>query len=143
MDNESAKMTTSHGVLQGYNAQALVDSKHQVILAAEAFASQDHDNLKPMLDGAKKNLVTMGKSPDYFEGKEFTADSNYHSLNSLTVCKESSTPTSPISSSANAIRALPSRSASKEKTRTLVLSAPLIFLMMNTNTSTVVRMEKN
>ena len=88
VDNESAKMTTSHGVLQGYNAQALVDSKHQVVLAAEAFASQDHENLKPMLDGAKKNLITMGKKPDYFEGKEFTADSNYHSLNSLMVCKD-------------------------------------------------------
>jgi transposase len=88
VDNESAKMTTSHGVLQGYNAQALVDSKHQVLLAAEAFASQDHENLKPMLDGAKKNLVTIGKGPDYFEGKEFTADSNYHSLNSLTLCKD-------------------------------------------------------
>jgi transposase len=88
VDNESAKMTTSHGVLQGYNAQALVDSKHQVILAAEAFASQDHENLKPMLDGAKKNLVSIGKTPDYFEGKELTADSNYHSLNSLIVCKD-------------------------------------------------------
>jgi len=88
VDNESAKMTTSHGVLQGYNAQALVDSKHQVILAAEAFASQDHENLKPMLVGAKKNLVTIGKSPDFFEGKELTADSNYHSLNSLTLCKD-------------------------------------------------------
>jgi len=88
VDNESAKMTTSHGVLQGYNAQALVDSKHQVILAAEAFASQDHENLQPMLDSAKKNLVTIGKSPDYFEGKEFTADSNYHSLNSLKVCED-------------------------------------------------------
>ena len=88
VDNESAKMTTSHGVLQGYNAQALVDSKQQVILAAEAFASQDHENLKPMLDGAKKNLVTIGKGPDYFEGKELTADSNYHSLNSLTLCKD-------------------------------------------------------
>lgn len=88
VDNESAKMTTSHGVVQGYNAQALVDSKHQVVLAAESFASQDHENLKPMLEGAKKNLVTIGKTPDYFEGKELTADSNYHSLKSLTVCKE-------------------------------------------------------
>ena len=87
VDNESAKMTTSHGVMQGYNAQALVDSKHQVILSAEAFASQDHENLKPVLDGAKKNVVSIGKDPDYFEGKELTADSNYHSLNSLTVCK--------------------------------------------------------
>ena len=88
VDNESAKMTTSHGVRQGYNAQALVDSKHQVILAAEAFASQDHENLKPVLDNAKKNLVSIGKAPDYFEGKELTADSNYHSLDSLTICKE-------------------------------------------------------
>ena len=31
VDNESVKMPTSHGVIQGYNAQALVDSKHQVI----------------------------------------------------------------------------------------------------------------
>jgi hypothetical protein len=80
-------MPTSHGVVQGYNAQALVDSKHQVILAAEAFASQDHENLEPMLDGAKKNLQSIGKEPTYFEGKQLTADSNYHSLNSLTVCK--------------------------------------------------------
>ena len=88
VDDESAKMATSHGVRQGYNAQALVDSKHQVILAAEAFSSQDHENLEPMLDSAKKNLTTIGKSPDYFEGKQLTADSNYHSLNSLTVCKD-------------------------------------------------------
>jgi transposase len=88
VDNESAKMTTSHGVVQGYNAQALVDSKHQVILAAEAFASQDHENLKPMLDDAKKNVVAIGKAPDYFEGKELTADTNYHSLDSLKVCKD-------------------------------------------------------
>jgi transposase len=88
VDNESVKLPSSHGVVQGYNAQALVDSKHQVILAAEAFASQDHENLKPMLDEAKKNLVAIGKEPTFFEGKELTADSNYHSLNSLTVCKD-------------------------------------------------------
>jgi len=28
-DNDSARMHTSHGTLQGYNAQAIVDSKHQ------------------------------------------------------------------------------------------------------------------
>ena len=88
VDNESVKMPSSHGVVQGYNAQALVDSKHQVILAAEAFASQDHENLKPMLDGAKKNLVAIGKEPAFFEGKQLTADPNYHSLNSLKVCKD-------------------------------------------------------
>jgi len=88
VDNESVKMPSSHGVLQGYNAQALVDSKHQVILAAEAFASQDHENLKPMLAGAKKNAVAIGKDNTYFQGKQLTADPNYHSLNSLKVCKD-------------------------------------------------------
>jgi transposase len=67
VDNESAKMTTSHGVLQGYNAQALVDSKHQVILAAEAFASQDHENLKPMLEGAKKTPSPSEKMKAIFK----------------------------------------------------------------------------
>ena len=88
VDNESVKMPSSHGVIQGYNAQALVDSKHQVILAAEAFASQDHENLQPMLAGAKKNVVAIGKDETYFQGKQLTADSNYHSLNSLTVCRD-------------------------------------------------------
>jgi len=88
VDNESVKMPSSHGVVQGYNAQALVDSKHQVILAAEAFASQDHENLKPMLAGAKKNAVAIGKDNTYFQGKQLTADPNYHSLNSLKVCKD-------------------------------------------------------
>jgi len=88
IDNESVKMPTSQGVLQGYNAQVLVDSKHQVILAAEAFSSQDHENFAPMLAGAKKNLHDIGKEETCFQGKQLTADSNYHSFNSLTLCKE-------------------------------------------------------
>jgi hypothetical protein len=88
IDNESVKMPSSHGVIQGYNAQALVDSKHQVILAAEAFASQDHENLKPMLAGAKKNVAAIGKDETYFQGKQLTADSNYHSYDALVVCKD-------------------------------------------------------
>ena len=38
-DNESAKMKTSHGVIQGYNGMALVDAKNQVVVQAEAFGS--------------------------------------------------------------------------------------------------------
>jgi transposase len=87
IDNESVKMPSSHGVIQGYNAQALVDSKHQVILAAEAFANQDHENLKPMLAGAKKNVVAIGKDETWFQGKQLTADSNYHSFNNLALCR--------------------------------------------------------
>ena len=82
-------MPSSHGVVQGYNAQALVDSKHQVILAAEAFASQDHENLKADVGGRKKKLSPPSeKMKPIFKDKQLTADHNYHSLNSLTVCKD-------------------------------------------------------
>ena len=36
-DNESAKMPSSKGVIQGYNGVAIADAKHQVIVHAEAF----------------------------------------------------------------------------------------------------------
>jgi transposase len=50
--NESAKMKTSHGVIQGYDGVAVVDAKHQVVVHAEAFgAAQEHDLLLPMIEG--------------------------------------------------------------------------------------------
>jgi len=88
-DNESAKMVTSHGIVQGYNSQALVDDKHQIILHAQAFGNaQDHDNLKPMLDGAKENLQSIVKSDDYLKGKQFSADSNYYDKKNLEICEQ-------------------------------------------------------
>ena len=35
-DPHSAKMSTSHGVIQGYNGVAVVDDKHQIVVSAEA-----------------------------------------------------------------------------------------------------------
>ena len=70
-DNESAKMQTGHGVVQGYNAQALVDEKHQVIVhALPSGCGQDHQQVAPMLAGAKEMLeleraergVSLGES---------------------------------------------------------------------------------
>ncbi|MFC1488770.1 IS1182 family transposase [Thermodesulfobacteriota bacterium] len=88
-DNESAKMKTSHGTIQGYNGQALVDGKHQVVVHAKAFGSgQDNQHLAPMVDGAKENIEKIGQSEDYFENKIFTADSNYHNQNTLKKCRE-------------------------------------------------------
>jgi transposase len=60
-DNESAKMVTSHGTIQGYNGQALVDDKHQIIIHPQAFGNgQDYDHMTPMLEGAKANLKSIG-----------------------------------------------------------------------------------
>ena len=88
-DNDSAKMYTSHGTVQGYNGQAIVDSKHQVIVHGEAVGKGlDNDNLPPVVDGAKKNLESIGKGKDYFEGKILTADSSYHSVTNLNKCNE-------------------------------------------------------
>jgi transposase len=36
-DNESAKMPSSKGVIQGYTAVAVVDRKHQIVINAEAY----------------------------------------------------------------------------------------------------------
>jgi transposase len=88
-DNESATMMTSRGIVQGYNAQALVDGKHQVIVHSEAFGnSQDYGNLAPMIDGAKENVESIGCGKDYFQGKIFTADTNYHCKKNLKKCQK-------------------------------------------------------
>ncbi len=88
-DNDSAKMHTSHGTVQGYNAQAIVDSKHQVIVHGEAIGKGlDNANVAPAVDGAKKNLESIGKSKDYFKGKVLTADSSYHSVTNIAKCNE-------------------------------------------------------
>jgi transposase len=88
-DNESALMVTSHGTIQGYNGQALVDSKGQVIVHAEAFGeAQDLHLIPPVLEGAKENMRAIGCGEDYFRGKTFTADSNYHSPPNLGKCEQ-------------------------------------------------------
>jgi transposase len=88
-DNDSAKMHTSHGTVQGYNGQAIVDSKHQVIVHGQAIGKGlDNDNLPPVVDGAKENLESIGKPADYFEGKILTADSSYHSVTNINKCNE-------------------------------------------------------
>jgi len=87
-DNESAKMPTSHGVIQGYNSQALVDSKHQIIVHAEVFGNgQDHDNLVPMVEGAKDNMERIGRGSDYFEDKILSCDANYFNKENLKKCE--------------------------------------------------------
>jgi len=88
-DNDSTKMLSTHGTIQGYNAQALVDSKKQVILHAEALGQpQDHRLIPQILDAAKENMEAIGCGNDYFCGKKFTADSNYHDPTNLKRCEE-------------------------------------------------------
>jgi hypothetical protein len=69
-DNDSATMKTAHGVIQGYNSQALIDGRHQVIVPAQAFGrGQDHAHGPPMLDGALENLQRLGHGAECLAGK--------------------------------------------------------------------------
>jgi transposase len=69
-DPESRILLTKDGYIQGYNAQAAVDGKAQVIVAHDLTPSMsDQDQLAPLVDGIEKNL---GRKP-----KEASADSGY------------------------------------------------------------------
>lgn len=77
-DNDSAKMKTSHGVLQGYDGVAAVDAKHQVVVHAQAFGeAQEHDLLLPMLDATRENIQAIGQE-DIFEHSALATDSGFH-----------------------------------------------------------------
>lgn len=90
-DNDSTKMQTSHGVIQGYNAQAMVDEKKQVIVHADAGdAGEDDTHLPPMVDGARKNLKAIGKSEDCLATAEILADNGYFSPTNLQACCDES-----------------------------------------------------
>lgn len=77
-DNESAKMKTSKGIIQGYDGVAMVDARHQVVVHAEAFgAPQEQALLLPMIKGTEENFTAIG-DPHVFEKTKLTADSGFH-----------------------------------------------------------------
>lgn len=79
-DNDSAKMQTSKGVIQGYVGVAAVDGKHQVIIQAEAYGlGQEHNLLVPTLESIRHNFIEIGSSEDVLTKAVLTADSGYHS----------------------------------------------------------------
>lgn len=88
IDNESAKMATSHGVIQGYNSQAVVDAKHQVIVAGLAVGEgTDSSNVAAMLPILRSNLKTLGFRKADLKGATFIGDSGYFSVENLEACK--------------------------------------------------------
>ena len=82
-DNESAKMRTSHGTIQGYNGVAAVDAKHQIVIAAEAFGQGPENNLiEPMLAQVSERL-----DDTYLTESKLTADAGFHSKASIEHCE--------------------------------------------------------
>ena len=70
-DNDSAKMATSKGVIQGYTAVAAVDSKAQVIVAAQAHGSGSEQSVLLPIVQSTCGIRT--------EQTLVTADAGYHS----------------------------------------------------------------
>lgn len=78
-DNESAKMTTSKGTIQGYNGIATVDKKHQIIVDAQAFGEgSEHHTLQPVLTSVEARYQKLGIHSDlYASDIVVTADTGY------------------------------------------------------------------
>jgi transposase len=83
-DQDSAKMSTNHGVIQGYNGIAVVDAKHQIVITAEAHGEgQEAHLLAPMIEGTKAQCQAAGLAEDVFEETKLTADAGYSSQASV------------------------------------------------------------
>lgn len=83
-DNDSAKMATSKGVIQGFAAQAAVDASHQVIVAADITGSgSEQAMLLPMIEqtGGVRAAHTI-----------ITADAGYHSNENLQALQQAGVP---------------------------------------------------
>ena len=74
-DNDSAKMATSKGVIQGYTGVAAVDDRHQIIIEAQAHGTgSEQELLLPVV----KATAAM-RTPQTL----MTADAGYHSAANL------------------------------------------------------------
>jgi hypothetical protein len=83
-DPESAKMSTTHGVIQGYNGVAVVDDHHQIVVHAEARGEGQENHLfEPMVVATHETLTAIGCAPKVVRKARFTADSGYHSRPTL------------------------------------------------------------
>ena len=83
-DNDSAKMATAKGVIQGYTAVAAVDAQAQIIVAAQAHGSGSEQGI----------LLPMVKKTDAIRGGQtiITADAGYHSEANLQALYEQGVP---------------------------------------------------
>ena len=82
-DNESAKMATSKGIIQGYTGVAAVDAKHQIIVEAQAHGTgSEQELLVPVVKAIKAAKI---KKPLINKTSLITADAGYHSEAGLKV----------------------------------------------------------
>ena len=78
-DNESAKMKTNKGTIQGYNGLGTADKKHQIIIDAQAFgAGPEQHTLNPIVEAIRDRFNRLDISEDIFaDGVILTADTGF------------------------------------------------------------------
>lgn len=83
-DNDSAKMATAKGVIQGYTAVAAVDGQSQIIVAAQAHGSGSEQSV----------LLPMVKMTEALRTDQtiITADAGYHSEANLQALHDAAVP---------------------------------------------------
>ena len=77
-DNESAKMATSKGVIQGYTGVAAVDAKHQIIVDAQAHGTGSEQELLVSVVRAIQSALDDDHAL-FTPTSLITADAGYHS----------------------------------------------------------------
>ena len=89
-DNESAKMKTSKGTIQGFNGLATTDKKNQIIVDAQVFGDgQEHHTLQPILESVKEKFSRLGISDDiYKDGTIITADTGFANEDNMKYLQE-------------------------------------------------------
>jgi transposase len=88
-DNDSAKMTTSKGTIQGYNGIAAVDGKYQIVVSARAIGEgQEQHCLRPVLEGIQERFTRLCIEPHILQsGVVITADTGYASEGNMAFLK--------------------------------------------------------
>ena len=88
-DPDSAKMSTNHGVIQGYNGIAVVDAKHQIVVTAQAHGEgQEAHLLAPTIETTREQCQAARIAEDVFEETKLTADAGYSSEASVRYTQE-------------------------------------------------------
>ena len=79
-DNESAKMKTNKGTIQGFNLVTAADSKYQVIVGVEGYGSgPEQHTLEPMVESIEYNLsIDLGNGETVL-----TADTGFFSEDNM------------------------------------------------------------
>ena len=89
-DNESAKMTTSKGTIQGFNALTTADKLHQVIIDAQAFGSgPEQHTLKPIIEAIRNRFERLDIPAAFtVDGIIITADTGFSSEANMAYCHD-------------------------------------------------------